>query len=212
MMKWMFSGLILAAMLFGALNGRLGEVTNAALSECGNAVQLCITLTGAMCMWNGLMKIAEKSRLTEKMSVIFGPVLGLLFKGLDRRGPAMRAIMMNVTANLLGLGNAATPLGINAMKELDKLNLGSGIASDHMILFVVINTASLQLVPTTAAMLRAKAGSQTPLDILPAVLCSSLVSLVAGIAAAKLPGKLIKRKAAPITVRKSKIPLQEAAK
>lgn len=132
------------------------------------------------------MKIAVKSGLTEKLSRLMAPVIGLLFRGLDYRSPAAQAITLNLTANLLGLGNAATPLGINAMTELQKLNHQPETASDHMVLFVVLNTASLQLVPTTTALLRSKAGSAMPLDILPAVLCASAVSVTAGVLMAKL--------------------------
>ena len=181
--------MILCAVLFGLMNGRMSEVTNAALTECGNAVQLCLTLTGAMCMWSGLMKIAEKAQLTEKLSKLMSPVIRLLFGGLDHRSPAAKAITLNFSANLLGLGNAATPLGINAMRELHKLNRESPVASDNMVLFVVLNTASLQLVPTTTAMLRAQAGSATPLDILPAVLVASAASITAGVAVAKILGR-----------------------
>lgn len=189
MMKWVFSGLILVSVLFGALNGRMNEVSNAALNECGNAVQLCLTLTGAMCMWSGLMKIAVKSKLTEKLSRLMAPVISLLFDGLDYKSLAAQAITLNLTANLLGLGNAATPLGINAMRELQKDNKRPDTASDNIILFVVLNTASLQLVPTTTALLRSKAGSATPLDILPAVICASAASITAGIVMTKLLNK-----------------------
>ena len=188
MMKWVFSGLILLSVVFGLLNGRISAVSGAALSEAGNAVQLLITLTGAMCMWSGLMKIAARSGLTEKLSRLMAPVIALLFGGLNYKSPAAQAITLNITANLLGLGNAATPLGINAMRELHKLNGGADTASNNMVLFVVLNTASLQLVPTTTALLRSKAGSAAPLDILPAVLCASLVSLAVGIITAKLLG------------------------
>ncbi|MDR2932877.1 MAG: spore maturation protein A [Oscillospiraceae bacterium] len=202
MMKWMFSGLILIAVVFGLLNGRMNEVTNAALNECGNAVQLCITLMGTMCMWSGLMKIAEKSKLTEKMSAFIAPVIGRLFGGLDHRSPAAQAITLNLSANLLGLGNAATPLGIHAMKELHKMNGASDTASDNMILFVVLNTASLQLVPTTTALLRAKAGSAMPLDILPAVICASFASITVGIIVAKTLSAISAAKGGQPSVRK----------
>lgn len=190
MMKWVFSGLILCAVLFGLLNGRMNEVTNAALGECGNAVELCITLTGAMCMWSGLMRIAEKSKLTERVSEFFGPVISFLFEGMDPKSPAAQAITLNLSANLLGLGNAATPLGVAAMRELDKVNGGSKTASNNMIIFVVLNTASLQLIPTTTALLRSKAGSATPLDILPAVICASFASISAGVIMAKTLNRL----------------------
>lgn len=193
MMKWIFSGLILLAVVFGALNGRLSHVTSAALSECGNAVQLTLTLMGAMCLWSGMMKIADKAGLTDRLSRAFRPVLRLLFRGLDPAGPAAKAISMNIAANLLGLGNAATPLGISAMRELQKLSPQTDCATDNMVLFVVLNTASLQLIPTTTAMLRQQANSVAPLDIMPAVWVASLASVASGVLAAKFLGALSRR-------------------
>lgn len=186
MMKWIFSGLILLSVLFGVLNGRMDAVTGAALAECGRAVDLTLALMGSMCLWSGLMKIAERANLTEKISRAFSPMIRLLFGGLDYRSPAAKAIALNISANLLGLGNAATPLGIAAMKELNKINPHKSRASDNMVLFVVINTASLQLIPTTTALLRQNAGCATPLDIMPAVWVASLASLLSGIVVAKL--------------------------
>lgn len=185
MMKWIFTGLIALSVLFGAVNGRLDTVTAAALSECGGAVTLTLTLMGSMCLWSGLMKVAERAQLTEKLSRLFSPLLRLLFRGLDWRSAAAKAITLNITANLLGLGNAATPLGIAAMKELDRLAPHDGVATDHMVLFVVLNTASLQLIPTTTAMLRQAAGSPAPFDIMPAVWGASAVSVLSGIVVAK---------------------------
>lgn len=186
MMKWIFAGLIFLSVLFGVLNGRMDAVTAAALRECGSAVELTLTLMGSMCLWSGLLHIAEKAGLTEKIARLFSPVIRLLFRGLDSGGAAARAITMNISANLLGLGNAATPLGLAAMKELAKASPGSRTASNHMVLFVVINTASLQLIPTTVAQLRQAAGSPTPLDIMPAAWVASLVSVLSGVAVAKL--------------------------
>lgn len=184
-MKWIFSGLILLAVLFGILNGRMDAVTAAALRECGNAVELTLTLMGSMCLWSGLMKIAEKADLTEKISRLLSPVIRLLFRGMDYRSAAAKAITLNISANLLGLGNAATPLGIAAMKEMAKLAPADGAATNNMVLFVVLNTASLQLIPTTVAQLRQAAGSVNPLDIMPAVWVASLVSVVSGVVMAR---------------------------
>ena len=188
-MKWVFSAFIVIGSIFGLLNGRISQVSNALLSECGAGVQLCITLMGAMCMWSGMMKIAQRSGLTEKISQLFAPAIRLLFERIDSKSPAAQAICLNLSANLLGLGNAATPLGIAAMKELDKLNGHRAAASKNMVMFVVLNTASLQLVPTTTALLRANAGAAAPLDILPASLMASAVSIAAGVLAAKLLGR-----------------------
>lgn len=188
MMKWIFSILILLAVVFGACNGRMSEVSTAALSECGRAVELAITLAGTICLWNGLMRVAQESRLTEKIAKLLSPVTTRIFRGVERTSYAMQLITMNITANLLGLGNAATPLGIAAISELEKATPceHKGTASDNMILLVVLNTASIQLVPTTVAVLRLQYGSDTPMDIIPAVLITSLVSVTVGIALAKL--------------------------
>jgi len=185
MMKWIFSILLFLSLIFGIGFHRMDAVTNAAISDCGKAVELTLSLAGSMCLWSGLMKIADKAALTDRISRVFSPLIGFLFRGLRRGGTAAKAITMNISANLLGLGNAATPLGIAAMKELQKENPNSASASDHMVLFVVLNTASLQLIPTTTALLRANAGAASPLDFMPAAWVASLGSVLAGVIAAK---------------------------
>lgn len=178
MMTWIFSGMILLSAVLGAMNGRISQVSAAALTESGKAITLVIGLAGVMCLWSGLMKVAERSGLTQRFSRMFSPLLRLLFPGLDARGPAAKAISMNVAANLLGLGNAATPLGIAAMRELEELNPNPTVASNHMVTFVVLNTASLQLIPTTTAALRLQAGAAAPFDILPAVWVTTACAVV----------------------------------
>ena len=188
-MKWIFSGLVVAAVFFGIISGRMDAVSNAALASCGEAVGLMITLMGSMCLWSGLMKIADKARLTEKISRLLSPLIGVIFEGIHYKSAAAKAITLNMSANLLGLGNAATPLGIAAMREMEKLNPNPGVATNNMAMFVVINTASLQLIPTTTAILRQAAGSPRPLDIMPAVWVTSIVSLASGVIVAKLLSK-----------------------
>lgn len=192
MMKWVITILILLSILFGLLNGKMGDVSNSALIECTNAVELAITLTGSICLWSGMMRIAQKSGLTKKISKLLSPITGIIFKGLDKSSYALELISMNITANLLGLGNAATPLGIAAITELNKINEENqyGIASNHMVMLVVLNTASIQLIPTTVATLRLKYGSNTPLDILPAVLISSVLSVTLSLLLAAILNKL----------------------
>lgn len=186
MMKWIFSGLILCSVICGIFQGRMDAVTGAAIADCGKAVELTISLAGSMCMWSGIMQIAQKAGLTEKISRLFSPLIRLLFRRLDYRSAAAQAITLNISANLLGLGNAATPLGIAAMKELQKLAPESATATNNMVMFVVLNTASLQLIPTTTALLRANAGAATPLDIMPASWAASVASVIAGIVLATL--------------------------
>lgn len=186
MMTAIFCVMLLGGIVFGALTGRMPQVSEALLKESGRAIELILSLAGNFCLWGGIMRIAEDSKLTNALAHLASPVTCRLFKGLRPQGKAMRAISMNMVANLLGLGNAATPLGITAMKAMEEEEHANGTATDNMVLFVAMNTASLQLLPTTTAMLRSAAGSKTPLDILPAVWVASTVSVLSGILAAKL--------------------------
>ena len=134
-------------------------------------------LTGMLCLWSGLMEIARRCRLTEALARLLHPLTRWLFPTVPQGSPAMQAICMNLSANLLGLGNAATPLGLAAMRELQKLNPHKDSASNAMVTFVAMNTASLQLIPTACAVLRQQAGSAAPMEILPAVWLTGLSSL-----------------------------------
>jgi len=192
MMKWIFTGLIFLSIVFGAINNNMQEVSNSAILECTKAVELAITLCGSICLWNGLMRVASKAGLTKIIANILSPITNVVFKGLDKGSYALELISMNITANLLGLGNAATPLGISAIQELNK-NVPEnqkGTASNHMIMLVVMNTASIQLIPTTIATLRLAEGSTSPMDILPAVWISSLVSVSAALLVASILNKI----------------------
>ena len=173
MLNKIWAGIMLLAIIAGAATGRLEQVTKALLGGGGEAITLCLTLGGAMCLWGGIMRIAEKGGLTSVLAKAMAPVMRLLFPGLDPSGEASRAILMNMAANFLGLGNAATPLGINAMNRLSGANPRPDTASSHMVTFVVLNTASIQLLPTTVATLRLKFGAVNPLNILPAVWITS---------------------------------------
>ncbi|HJB25607.1 MAG TPA: spore maturation protein A [Firmicutes bacterium] len=189
MMSYVFLGMVFLSVVFGFLTGRMGEVSNAALDGGMQAVTLSIKLMGAMCLWSGVMKIAERSGLTKKLAKLLSPILKLLFRGIKPDSKAAQAISMNMIANFLGLGNAATPLGISAMKELSKVSLETGTASNHMVTFVVLNTASIQLIPTTIATLRLAHGSAAPMEILPAVWLCSALSVTVGIFMAKVLAK-----------------------
>jgi len=193
MMKWIFAGLIFLSLIFGVALGRMNEVSGAVISSGGNAIQLTLTLAGAICLWNGVMRVARQAGLTEHLSKLFAPVIRLLFKGLSPKSEAAQAICLNISANLLGLGNAATPLGIGAMNRLSELNGHSDTASDHMCMFVVLNTASLQIIPTTTALLRANAGSAAPMEIMPASWAASAVSVLTGILMVKFLSSWRKR-------------------
>lgn len=178
--------LLIFSLVTAAFTGRMEELSSAAISGCGEAVTLVISLTGMLCLWSGLMEIARRCRLTEKLAVLFRPVTRLLFPTVRQGSAAMSAICMNLSANLLGLGNAATPLGLAAMRELQKENPDPATASTPMVTFVVLNTASLQLVPTTCAVLRQQAGSAAPMEILPAMWLTGAAALAAALLAERL--------------------------
>lgn len=184
MMNIIFAAMIIFSVVCGILNGKSAEVSDAAINSCVEAVELFLYLIGGMCMWGGLMKVAEKSHLTDKLAAAFRPFARLIFKNLDLNGKAFHAICLNVTANMLGLGNAATPLGIEAMKALESEEKANGTATRNMILFSVLNTASITLLPTTAASLRSKHGSAAPMEIFPCVVITSVAALAAGLISA----------------------------
>ncbi len=186
MMNAVLVGMLIFSVVSAAFGGNMEALSAAALSGCGEAVTLVISLTGMLCLWCGLMKIAQQCRLTEAVARLFRPLTRLLFPELPPGSPALQAICMNLSANLLGLGNAATPLGLAAMRELQKLNRQKDTASNAMVTFVVLNTASLQLIPTTCTVLRQQAGSAAPMEILPAVWLSSIASAAVALTLAHL--------------------------
>ena len=176
---------VLVSVIFSIITGKTAEVSAAALEESGHAVEISLKLLGSLCFWSGVSKVAEESGLVEKFQKLLKPALLLVFPSLKNEEKALGAISMNVAANLFGLGNAATPLGIIAMKELHKISGFSSVATKEMVCFVVMNTASLQFLPTTVAAVRLANGAENPMDILPAVWFVSACSLMLGIFAAK---------------------------
>ena len=175
---------MLAALLCGAVNDRAEAVTAAMFNGAQDGVSLVLSLLGAMCLWSGFMRIADKAGITNALAKAFSPLLRLLFPGVACNSAAAKAISMNVSANLLGMGNAATPFGLSAMQALAKDMPSDETASDAMITFVVLNTACFQLIPSTVAVLREHAGSAAPFEILPAVWITSIITLVSGLLAA----------------------------
>lgn len=160
----------------------------AAVTGAGDAVELCLSMAGMLCLWTGVMEVMRQSGLAGGLSRLLRPVLGRLFPNGAKDGAVMDSLSANVSANLLGLGNAATPLGIEAAKGMSRKS--PGVASDELCLLVVCNTASIQLLPTTVAAVRAAAGCRSPFDILPAVWLASALSVTAGIWACRLLSRL----------------------
>ncbi len=176
--------------VYALFNGTMPQVSTSILEKSGEAVELVISLCGVMCFWCGLMKVAERAGLTEKLAALLSPVAGLLFKGVKKGSRAMGLITMNLAANILGLGNATTPLGIAAMKAIAEDSPNTNEATDDMIMLAVLNTASLQILPATAAALRSANGVKKPLDILPCVWIVSAYSLAVAVISAKLMSKV----------------------
>jgi len=169
----------------GFCTGSAGELAAAALEGAQNGITVTLSMAGALCLWTGLARVLESSGITALLTRLMRPFLGRLFPGAARDPGAMGHLCGNFIANLLGLGNAATPLGIAAVRRMKELS-GSDDATDEMCRLIVLNTASVQLLPTTVCALRAGAGAARPFDILPAVWLTSLLSASAGVLAAVL--------------------------
>ena len=183
-MAWIWTGMTAAALLCGALTGRLDTLGPAAMEGAAAAVELCVSMAGVMCLWSGVMEVMRQSGLTSLLERLFRPLLRRAMPQTARDPEALSAVAANLSANLLGLGNAATPLGIRAARAMARG--GEGVASDELCRFIVLNTASIQLLPTTVAGLRAARGCADPFDILPAVWLASALSVTAGLMAAYL--------------------------
>ena len=189
-MAWVWTGMVSAAVLFGLFQGTIGAVGNAAM-EGAAAVELCLSMAGVMCLWGGVMSVMKACGMTEALSRAFRPLLGKLLPNACRDRETLAAVSANVSANLLGLGSAATPLGIQAARRMAARS--GGTATDELCLLVVMNTASIQLLPTTVAGVRGALGAESPFDILPAVWLASALSVTAGILAAKLFARIWRR-------------------
>lgn len=186
MLNYIWVGLLLIGFLVGIINGRIDQVTKAAMDSAQSAVMVCIGLLGVMCLWTGLMKVAEKSGLVTSIGRLVRPILVFLFPEIPKNHPATGAIVMNLVANFLGLGNAATPLGIKAMSELQSINKDKKTATDSMCMFLVLNTAAIQLVPANIIALRSSAGSEKPSEIIVCIWIASICATIMGVIAAKL--------------------------
>ena len=180
----LWTGMVAASVLFALATGRTESLSAAVPEGAQAAVTLCCSMAGMLCLWCGALEVMRRSGLLEGLARGLRPLLGRLFPRAARDRETMEHIAANVSANLLGLGNAATPLGIRAVQRMATGR--KGIASDEMCLLIVCNTASIQLIPTTVAAVRSGAGCRSPLDILPAVWLTSGISVAAGICAAKL--------------------------
>lgn len=178
-----WTGMILASLICGGVTGQMGAVTQAAAEGAQSGVTLCLGMAGMLCLWNGVLEVMKRCGLVDGLRRLLMPVLRRLYPEFRGDREVLEDVSANVAANLLGLGNAATPVGIRAARGMAARY--GGAAGDGLCLLVVCNTASIQLLPTTVAALRAGAGSASPFDILPCVWLTTVAALCAGLCAAK---------------------------
>ncbi len=186
MLNAFFAGLVLVSVLVAAFTGHMDAVSASALDAAKKSVELALGLVGAMSLFMGLMKIAQDGGLLRLIASAASPVMRRLFPEVPQDHPAMSAMILNIASNVLGLGNAATPFGIRAMQELDRLNPAKGTATNAMVLFLAINTAGLAIIPTSVVALRASAGSKDPAGIFFTTWFASAAATLTAILAAKL--------------------------
>ena len=183
-MSLIWTVMVGAAILCGLATGNGPAVAKGALDGAAAGVELSLSMMGVLCLWMGVMEVMERSGIARGLSRLLRPAICRLYPDFAGDKRVMDAVSANLSANLLGLGNAATPLGLEAARLMAQRT--RGVASDGLCMLVVTNTASLQLIPTTVASLRAAAGSANPFDILPAVWLASVISVAVGVTAAKL--------------------------
>ena len=188
---WVF--MIFISLISAVVNGNIPELSASVAEGAGAGIDLILSIGGMIILWSSLLEVMKRSGLLGKLTQLLRPILRRLFPSAKNSPEVLEDISANVSANLLGLGNAATPAGISAARGLYGLT-GNSYVSDDLCMLVVINTASLQLIPTTVAAIRASLGAENPFDILPAVWIATAVSQVFGIGAAKLCAKLYKKR------------------
>lgn len=177
---------IIISYIYAILTGRVNEINNSVFESCESAVKLTITFLGTMCLWSGIMQIAKKTTLIDKLTNLLNPIIKILFPEIQKQNPVHKEISMNMVANILGLGNAATPLGLKAMKTMQKENPKKDTLTNSMAMFIIINTASIQIIPTTVIAIRSSLGSTNPTSIIIPVWIATICAAFAGIIAAKI--------------------------
>lgn len=190
-MGWIWTGMIVFSIIYGLISGSFSSLGSAALEGADAAVKLCISICGTTCLWSAVMHLMSECGISSILARTLRPLLARLFPNGSKRPEVLEPITANVSANLLGLGNAATPMGIRAVEAMSD---GCEKASDELCRFVVINTASIQLIPATTAAVRASLGAASPFDILPAVWLTSAAALTVGLIAAKCFSQIGRRR------------------
>ena len=181
MLNILWPSFIIISFIYAILNGKVNELNDGIFKSLSDAVELTITFLGTISLWNGIMEIASNTTLIDKMTNAIKPLINYLFPDLKNNKKAKQEISVNMIANILGLGNAATPLGIKAMKTMQEDNIKKDELTDPMMIFILINTASIQLIPTSVIAIRTSLNSQNPTSIIIPVWVSSIVAAVVGI-------------------------------
>ena len=177
---------IIVSFIYAILNGRVIEVNDSIFESTKSAVELCISLLGTICLWNGIMQIASKTNIVKHLSRILTPIMKKLFPDIRKGDKVHKEITMNIIANIMGLGNAATPLGLKAMKSMQKDNKEKNKLSNSMAMFIILNTASIQIIPTTVIAIRSSLGSSNPTAMIIPVWISTVLAASAAVISAKL--------------------------
>ena len=192
MLNIIWPAFIILSFIYALITGRVNEVNSGIFESAKSAVELSITFLGTICLWNGIMEIVKKTTLMNKLTKLLYPALKFLFPDLKNNEKAKAEISMNIIANVLGLGNAATPLGLKAMKTMQNDNKKKDTLSNSMAMFIVLNTASLQLIPTNVIAIRTSMNSQNATQIIFPVWGATVVAAIVGIIATKIIIKKVK--------------------
>jgi spore maturation protein A len=190
MINWIWIGLIAFGVIFGAINGKMDEVTKAIFSYAKTAVEISIGLVGVMALWLGLMKIAEEAGLVRALGRAVRPFMTWIFPDVPKDHPAMGAMVANIAANIMGLGNSATPLGLKAMQDLQDLNQEKQTATNAMVMFIVLNATAVTLIPATILALRKDAVNPTSI-LLPTIIVT-IFNTVVGVIASRMLERFFK--------------------
>lgn len=177
---------IIVSFIYAILNGRVAEVNSSIFESTKLAVDLSISLLGTICLWNGIMQIASQTNIIKLLGKILNPIMKRLFPDINKEEKVHKEISMNIIANIMGLGNAATPLGLKAMKSMQEKNKDKTKLSNSMAMFIVLNTASVQLIPTTVIAIRSSLGSTNPTAMIVPVWIATAFAALAAVISAKL--------------------------
>lgn len=186
MLNVIWPAFIAVSFIYALVTGNIENASNGIFESCASAVELTLTFFGTICLWNGIMEIAKNTSLIQKITKMLQPAISFLFPKLKNNKKAKEEISMNIVANLLGLGNAATPLGLKAMETMQNDNEKKDTLTNSMAMFIVLNTASLQIIPTNAIAIRSSLGSASPSNIIIQVWIATIVAAIVGITATKI--------------------------